>query len=119
MEEIMSMIFNGINLVKQLEFSLSSQESPESLSNSLGLVSILFGNANEQLKILLARRNSLVQNQHEPELNPMSGLDHMMAHTIEPGLMHDYWSRHAVMQTFATMDSGASSHSSTPNHRRR
>ncbi|KAG7628727.1 hypothetical protein AtNW77_Chr3g0212571 [Arabidopsis thaliana] len=69
MEEIlMSMIFNGINLVKELEFSLSSQVSPESdLSSSLSSISTLFGDVNERLKTLLAWRNSLSQYQPEPE----------------------------------------------------
>ncbi|KAJ4905117.1 WRKY transcription factor 55 [Raphanus sativus] len=90
MEEIMSMIFNGINLVKELEFSLSAQESPESLSTSLGSVSTLFGDANERLKILLARRNSL-----------------------------DYSLREGVMQGVKNIDSGPGCSFSTPRPRRR
>ncbi|KAL0725542.1 hypothetical protein Bca4012_040141 [Brassica carinata] len=115
----MSMIFNGINLVKELEFSLSAQESPESLSTSLGSVSTLFEDANERLKILLARRNTLVLNQPEPKLVPMSGLDQMMMQQIEHGLMQDYSLREGVMQGVKNIDSGPGCAFSTPRPRRR
>lgn len=106
----MPMIFNGINLVKELEFSLISQESSESyLPNSLGSISTLFGDANERLRILLASRNSLAQNQPEPEPVPM--LDMMMQ--IEPGFMQEDWLRYPGMQTVE------SNVSSRPTHRRR
>ncbi|XP_019085601.1 PREDICTED: WRKY transcription factor 55-like [Camelina sativa] len=92
MEEIMTMIFNGINLVKELEFSLSSQEPPESdLSNSLGLISTLFGDANERLTILLAWRNSL------PQHEPVRMMDMMMQ--TEPALTQDHLLRCPMMQT--------------------
>ncbi|CAL9246163.1 unnamed protein product [Arabidopsis halleri] len=72
MEEIMSMIYNGINLVKELEFSLSSQDKSHQIDSvSLSSISTLFGDANERLKILLEWRNSLAQYQHEPEPFPM------------------------------------------------
>nr|QIN97395.1 WRKY58 transcription factor [Isatis tinctoria] len=118
MEEILSMIFNGINLVKELEFSLSPQESPESLSSSLGSISTLFGDANERLKILLARRNAWVPNQPKPKPVPVSGLDQMMMQS-EPDLMQDYRVRQGEMQTGKSMDSGASCAFLTPRPRRR
>lgn len=108
----MSMIFNGINLVKELEFSLSSQESPESdLSSYLSSISTLFGDANERLKILLAWRNSLAQYQPEPEPVPM--FDIPMQN--EQSLMQDHWFnfRYPVMQTVEGNDT------SRPRHRRR
>ncbi|KAG7561084.1 WRKY domain superfamily [Arabidopsis thaliana x Arabidopsis arenosa] len=111
MEEIMSMIFNGINLVKELELSLSSQESPESdFSSYLSSISTLFGDANERLKILLAWRNSLAQYQPEPEPVPM--FDIPMQN--EPSLMQDHWFnfRYPVMQTVEGNDT------SRPRHRR-
>ncbi|KAF8080230.1 hypothetical protein N665_0964s0011 [Sinapis alba] len=108
MEEIMSMIFNGINLVKELEFSLSAQESPESLSTSLGSVSTLFGDANERLKILLARRNALVLNQPEPKLVRMSSLDQMMMQQNEHGLMQGYKLGQGVIQGVKSIDSKTS-----------
>ncbi|KAF3581230.1 hypothetical protein DY000_02032492 [Brassica cretica] len=119
MEEIMSMIFSGINLVKELEFCISAQESPESLSTSLGSVSTLFGDANERLKILLARRNAYVLTQPEPKSVPMSDLDQMLMQQIEYGLMQDYSLRDGVMQGVRNIDSGPSCGFSTPRPRRR
>ncbi|EOA24593.1 hypothetical protein CARUB_v10017859mg [Capsella rubella] len=108
MEEIMTMIFNGINLVKELEFSLSSQELPESdLSNSLGSISTLFGDANERLKSQLAWKNSLAQ------LEPVRMMDMMME--TEPALtQQDHWIRYPVMQTVKGNDD-----TSRPRHRPR
>ncbi|CAH8322895.1 unnamed protein product [Eruca vesicaria subsp. sativa] len=109
MEEMMSVIFNGINLVKELEFSLSTQESLESLSNSLGSISTLFGDANERLKILLGRRNALILNQPESKPVPVSSLDQVMIHQIvEHGLMDDYKLGQGVMQGVKSIDSKTS-----------
>ncbi|XP_010504543.1 PREDICTED: WRKY transcription factor 55 [Camelina sativa] len=106
MEEIMRMIFNGINLVKELEFSLSSQEPPESdLSNSLGSISTLFGDANERLTILLAWRNALRQQE------PVRMMD--MTMQTGPDLTQDYWLRCPVMRTVECIDT------SRPRHRKR
>ena len=115
----MSMIFSGINLVKELEFSLTAQESPEALSTSLGSVSTLFGGANERLNILLARRNAYVLTQPEPKPVPMSGLDQMMMQQIEYDLMQDYSLREGLMQGVKNIDSGPSCGFSTPRPRRR
>ncbi|XP_010516245.1 PREDICTED: WRKY transcription factor 55-like [Camelina sativa] len=106
MEEIMTMIFNGINLVKELEFSLSSQEPPESdLSSSLGSISTLFGDANERLTILLAWRNSL------PQQEPVRMMD--MTMQTEPALTQDHWLRCPVMRTVEAIDT------SRPRHQKR
>ncbi|KAG2324928.1 hypothetical protein Bca52824_007656 [Brassica carinata] len=114
MEEILSIIFNGINLVKELEFSLSAQDSPESLSSSLGSISTLFRDANERLGILLERKNAFVPHQPEPKPVVVSGLDQMMMQ-IEPGLKQD----HIVREGVKISDSGPGCAFSTPRPRRR
>ncbi|XP_013590683.1 PREDICTED: WRKY transcription factor 55-like isoform X3 [Brassica oleracea var. oleracea] len=114
MEEILSIIFNGINQVEELKFNLSAQESPESLSSSLGSISTLFRDANERLGTLLERKNAFVPNQPEPKTVQVSGLDQMMMQ-IEPGLKQD----HRVREGVKSIDSGPGCAFSTPRPRRR
>ncbi|XP_013640097.2 WRKY transcription factor 55-like isoform X2 [Brassica napus] len=114
MEEILSIIFNGINQVEELKFNLSAQESPESLSSSLGSISTLFRDANERLGTLLERKNAFVPNQPEPKPVQVSGLDQMMMQ-IEPGLKQD----HRVREGVKSIDSGPGCAFSTPRPRRR
>uniref|UniRef100_A0A0D3CU40 WRKY domain-containing protein n=1 Tax=Brassica oleracea var. oleracea TaxID=109376 RepID=A0A0D3CU40_BRAOL len=119
MEEILSKIFNGINLVEELKFNLSAQESPESLSSSLGSISTLFRDANERLGILLERKNAFVPNQPEPKPVQVSGLDQMMMQ-IEPGLKQDHRVRERVIRLrLGPDDSGPGCAFSTPRPRRR
>ncbi|KAF2608948.1 hypothetical protein F2Q68_00044965 [Brassica cretica] len=119
MEEILSKIFNGINLVEELKFNLSAQESPESLSSSLGSISTLFRDANERLGILLERKNAFVPNQPEPKPVQVSGLDQMMMQ-IEPGLKQDHRVRERVIRLrLGPDDSGPGCAFLTPRPRRR
>lgn len=142
MEEVMSMIFHGFKLVKELESSLP-EKPPESLSVSLDEIAKTFGDANERLKIVHGIKNSetTVLNQTKPVMIA-SGSDQMLLQ-IEPGLMQEYWSRcgglvssqrtEAMIQrqlvavdggggrnlTVAEGSSGAGSGSSTPRKGRR
>lgn len=138
MEEVMSMIFHGMKLVKTLESSLP-EKPPESLSTSLDEIAKTFGDANERLKMLLEIRNSeTALSQTKPVI--VSVADQMLVQ-MEPGLMQEYWLRcggstssqgtEAMFQTqlmavdggggrnlTAAEGSGASG-SSTPRQRRR
>ncbi|CAH8371479.1 unnamed protein product [Eruca vesicaria subsp. sativa] len=87
MEEVMSMIFQGLKLVKELESSLPGK-SLEALSTSLDDITKTFGDANERLKIAFEIRNSdTALNQLKPVIVPCS--DQMLMET-EPGLMQEY-----------------------------
>ncbi|XP_024003758.1 WRKY transcription factor 55 isoform X2 [Eutrema salsugineum] len=88
MEEVMSVIFQGLNMVKELESSLP-EKSPESLSTSLDEITKTFGDANEQLKIVLEIRNTAL-NQPKPVIASCS--DQMLMQ-IEPDMMQEYWLR--------------------------
>ncbi|VVB02966.1 unnamed protein product [Arabis nemorensis] len=91
MEEVMSMIFHGFKLVKELESSLP-EKAPESLSVSLDEIAKTFGDANERLKIVHGIKNSeTLLNQSKPVMIA-SGSDQMLMQ-IEPDMMQEYWSR--------------------------
>ncbi|WZY90820.1 hypothetical protein YC2023_047555 [Brassica napus] len=130
MEEVMSMIFQGLKLVKELESSLP-EKSLEALSTSLDEITRTFGDANERLKIVLEFKNSVV----------VSCSDQLLMQN-EPGLMQEYWLRcggstssqgtGAVTQrqimavedggrnlTAAERSGGSGSNPSTPRQRRR
>ncbi|XP_010505825.2 PREDICTED: WRKY transcription factor 55-like [Camelina sativa] len=91
MEEVMSMIFHGMKLVKRLESSLP-EKPPESLSTSLDEIAKTFDDANERLKMFLEIRNSeTVLNQTKPVVVSVSN---QMLVQMEPGLtMQEYWLR--------------------------
>ncbi|KAL0896620.1 hypothetical protein Bca101_080581 [Brassica carinata] len=90
MEEVMSMIFQGLKLVKELESSLP-EKSLEALSTSLDDITKTFGVANERLKIVLEIRNS---DNALDQLKPVvvSCSDQLLMQN-EPGLMQEYWLR--------------------------
>lgn len=131
MEEAMSMVFHGLNLVKELESSLP-EKSPESLSASLDEIAKTFGDANERLKILLEIKNSeTALNQSKPVMIA-SRSDQML---MQPGLMQEYWLRCGGSTSYQTQlmavdggegrnltageESRAGGGSSTPRQRRR
>ncbi|KAG2285197.1 hypothetical protein Bca52824_044801 [Brassica carinata] len=135
----MSMIFQGLKLVKELESSLP-ENSLEALATSLDDITKTFGDANERLKIVLEIRNSDTALDH---LKPVvvSCSDQLLMQN-EPGLMQEYWLRcggstssqgtGAVTQrqimaaedggrnlTAAERSGGSGSNPSTPRQRRR
>ncbi|KAJ0259436.1 WRKY transcription factor 55 [Hirschfeldia incana] len=86
----MSMIFQGLKLVKELESSLP-EKSLEALSTSLDEITGTFGDANHRLKIVLEIRNSdTALDQLKPVVVSCSDQKLMQ---IEPGLMQEYWLR--------------------------
>ncbi|CAN8284757.1 unnamed protein product [Cochlearia groenlandica] len=81
MQEIMSIIFQGLKLVNELESKLP-EKSPESLSTSLVEISKTFCKANEMLKMFIEMRNSekVLMNQHNSLITSCSDM-----------MMHEYW----------------------------
>ncbi|KAF8089200.1 hypothetical protein N665_0514s0029 [Sinapis alba] len=90
MEEVMSIIFQGLKLADELKSSIH-EKSPEALSTSLDEITKTFGDAKERLKIVLVIRNSEnAMNQLKPVISSCS--DQMLMQ-IEPSLMQEYWLR--------------------------
>ncbi|CAA0375990.1 unnamed protein product [Arabidopsis thaliana] len=139
MEEVMSMIFHGMKLVKSLESSLP-EKPPESLLTSLDEIVKTFSDANERLKMLLEIKNSeTALNKTKPVIVSVAN---QMLMQMEPGLMQEYWLRYggstssqgteAMFQTqlmavdgggernlTAAVERSGASGSSTPTQRRR
>ncbi|AEC09871.1 WRKY DNA-binding protein 55 [Arabidopsis thaliana] len=139
MEEVMSMIFHGMKLVKSLESSLP-EKPPESLLTSLDEIVKTFSDANERLKMLLEIKNSeTALNKTKPVIVSVAN---QMLMQMEPGLMQEYWLRYggstssqgteAMFQTqlmavdgggernlTAAVERSGASGSSTPRQRRR